>query len=229
MKLKVISITGLPYGISDWSFTPSRAPHFGGLWESAVRLMKQTLKKVIGDQILWADEFTTLLYEAAVICNSRPLAPMETHPTDGVTPLTSGHFLTGAPLRSVPAEPDITQRSTYGRRWRLLQRMTSDLWKRWRKEYLLLLQRHSKWKSTLPNLRTGDIVLLKDNELFQRSWPMGIITKAYPGSDGLVRAVDVRIKNKIYRCPIHKLVKLLEEVRTAFCSKMLATLFNSVS
>ena len=80
----------------SWSFTPSRVPHFGSLWESAVRLMKLTLTKVIDDQILWADELTTLLYEAAAICNSRPLAPMETHTTDGVKPLTPGHFLTGA-------------------------------------------------------------------------------------------------------------------------------------
>ena len=93
----------------SWSFTPTRAPHFGCLWESAVRLMKLTLKKVIGDQILWADEFTTLLYEAAAICNSRLLAPMETHPTDGVTPLTPGHFLTEAPL--VPCLPNPTSHS----------------------------------------------------------------------------------------------------------------------
>ena len=151
--------------------------------------MKLTLKKVMVTKF-YGQMSLPFLYEAAAICNSRPLAPMETHPIDEVTPLTPGHFLTGAPLAAVPAEPDITQQSTNGRRWRLLQRMTSDLWKCWRKEYLLLLQRCSKWKSTSPNLRTGD-------ELFQHSWPMGIITKAYPGSDGLVRAVDVRIKQDL--------------------------------
>ena len=38
--------------------------------------MKLTFRKVIRDQILRADDFTTLLYEFAAICNSRPLAPM---------------------------------------------------------------------------------------------------------------------------------------------------------
>ena len=38
-------------GIS-WLFSPSRAPHFGDLWESAFKAMKMILKKVVGKQIL---------------------------------------------------------------------------------------------------------------------------------------------------------------------------------
>ena len=57
----------------------------------------------------------------------------------------------------------------------------------------------------------GDVVLIKDDDTFQRCWPMGRIVKEYPGSDGLVRVVDVMSKGKTYRRPIAKLIKLLGE------------------
>ena len=57
----------------------------------------------------------------------------------------------------------------------------------------------------------GDIVLIKDDEAFQRCWPMGRIVKEYPGSDGLVRVVDVLSKGKTYCWPIAKLIRLLRE------------------
>ena len=40
---------------------------------------------------------------------------------------------------------------------------------------------------------------------------MGRVLKVYTGSDGLVRAVDVKIKGKAFRRPIHKVVRLLGE------------------
>ena len=85
-----------------WSFTPSRAPHFGGLWEAAVKSMKVLLRKTVGECKLKFDELTTLLTEAEAIMNSCPLVPIDSLPDDGVSLLTPGHFLTGAPLVALP-------------------------------------------------------------------------------------------------------------------------------
>ena len=79
----------------QWNFNPSRAPHFGGLWEFAVKSMKILNLKYAGHQILRYDELQTLLYEVVAILNRRPLAPMETHDPDGPMALTPAHFLTG--------------------------------------------------------------------------------------------------------------------------------------
>ena len=76
----------------QWNFNPSRAPHFGGLWESAVKSMKILLLKSAGHKFLRYDELQTLLYEAAAILNSRPLAPIETHDPDGPLALTLSAF-----------------------------------------------------------------------------------------------------------------------------------------
>ena len=32
----------------EWKFIPEKAPHFGGLWEAAVKSMKLHLKKIVG-------------------------------------------------------------------------------------------------------------------------------------------------------------------------------------
>ena len=196
----------------QWTFSPSRAPHFGGLWEAAVKAMKLLLRKTTKDRTLRVDELQTLLFEAAAVMNSRPLYPIETHSDDGVEPLTPAHFLTGGLLTSLPVDASPSTHYTYSRRWSYLQGLTAGLWKRWKQEYLLLLQKRIRWRTESANLVPGDIVLLKDADLFMRSWPMGRVVDTFPGTDGLVRAVSIKVRGKIFRRPVHKLVKLLGEV-----------------
>ena len=81
----------------QWRFIPEHAPHFGGLWESAVRSMKTHLKKVIGTVKLNFEELTTILAQIEACLNSRPLAPMTTADGEEVEALTPGHFLIGKP------------------------------------------------------------------------------------------------------------------------------------
>jgi len=40
---------------------------------------------------------------------------------------------------------------------------------------------------------------------------MGLIVETYPGTDGLVRAVDIRVNGKILHRPVHKMVRFLGE------------------
>ena len=85
----------------QWSFSPSRAPHFGGLWEAAVKSMKTLLLKTTGSQTLWHDELLTLLYEAASILNSRPLTSLDAQDPNGPSMLTPAHFITGRQLNQL--------------------------------------------------------------------------------------------------------------------------------
>lgn len=84
-----------------WSFNPPSAPHFGGLWETEVKSMKIHLKRVVEDQILTVEEFSTVLAQIEAVLNSRPLCPTSDDPQD-LEILSPGHFLTFELLVAVP-------------------------------------------------------------------------------------------------------------------------------
>ena len=79
-----------------------------------------------------------------------------------------------------------------------MQHLYNTLWKRWKEEYLVHLHKRVKWRSQQQNTSPGDIVLLKENDTFSRTWPLGRVIKVYPGPDGLVRTVDLRVNGKTH-------------------------------
>ena len=127
-----------------WSFIPERAPHFGGLWESAVKSMKLHLRRVVGNTRLTFEELTTVLTQVEACLNSRPLVSLPSD-GDGVEALTPGHFLIGRPLEALPDPPSACQSITVLRRWSLCQALTRHFWKRWSTDYFASLRRFSKW------------------------------------------------------------------------------------
>ncbi len=66
-----------------WRFIPERSPHFGGLWEAAVKSFKIHLKRVASNVKLTFEEMTTLLAQIEACLNSRPLTPL-TSDSDGI-------------------------------------------------------------------------------------------------------------------------------------------------
>ena len=161
---------------------PERAPHFGGLWEAAVKAMKTHLKRVIGETKLTFEELATVLTQVEACLNSRPLAPL---PYDGDTiePLTPGHFLIGRPLEALPDAPASYRSISLLRCWHLCQHMIRHFWKRWTAEYINITRRFVKWHHPCRSLQVGDVVLLQEDNLVPTKWPLGRIVKTYPGKD----------------------------------------------
>ncbi len=194
----------------DWKFTPSRSPHFGGMWEAEVRSMKTLLRNLVGDHHLTFEELATVLAEVEATLNSRPLLPVHSTSPDGSDVITAGHFLIGRPLRSILSRISSTSKICYLRRWNLVNRLSAELWERWYTVYLQSLQQRKKWKTITSNLAKGDIVLLKDEETYGcRSWPLTRVVEIHPGADRLVRVVTVLCHSKTFKRAVKKLVPLL--------------------
>ena len=191
-----------------WKFIPERTPHFGGLWEAAVKSMKTHLKRVVGETKLTFEEFATILAQVEACLNSRPLVPL---PCEGdvIEPLTPGHFLIGRPLEALPDPSASYQSISLLRRWHLCQHITRHFWKRWSTEYINVIRRYVKWHHPSRNMQVGDLVLLHEDNLVPTKWPMGRIVDVHPGKDGFVRIVTVQTSNGTYKRPITKIALLL--------------------
>ncbi|KAL7292599.1 hypothetical protein TKK_0013730 [Trichogramma kaykai] len=128
---------------------------------------------------------------------------------DDLAALTPAHFLTGSSLLSFTEPYNPTEKAMYyTSRWRLLRNMRDMFWTRWRREVLNQLQQRSKWLDSRSNLQKGDMVLIR-NELSPPSeWPLGLVTKTHPGTDGLVRVATIRTAQATFTRPVVKLTRL---------------------
>ena len=67
-----------------WHNIPQRAPHFGGIWESAVKSMKKHLHRIMGNTPLMFEEMNTIACQVEACLNSRPIIPITNHSQDGL-------------------------------------------------------------------------------------------------------------------------------------------------
>ncbi|XP_029164752.1 uncharacterized protein LOC114935963 [Nylanderia fulva] len=192
----------------EWHFLPPSAPHFGGLWEAGVRSVKHHIRRVVGAHTLTFEEFSTLLCNVEACLNSRPIAPLSDS-IDTYDPLTPRHFLIGAALNSSP-EPSLLQvKENRLSRWQLVRQLTERLWKLWQSDYINMLQQRGKWRHIKkPNIRVGQLVLLRNPLLPPCKWELGRVVLCHPGLDELIRVVTVKTASSEYKRPIGRLCLL---------------------
>jgi len=190
-----------------WHFIPPSAPHFGGLWEAGVKSVKYHLRRVINDHKLTFEEFTTFLCRIEACLNSRPLAPLNDTLNDYEV-LTPGHFLIGSAL-TVHPEPSLLHiNENRISRWQRVRQLTERFWKLWANDYINTLQQRVKWRKTQPNLKVGQLVLLRNPTLPPCKWELARIIQCHSGADGFTRVVTVRTSSSSYTRPISKLCPL---------------------
>ena len=193
-----------------WHFSPERAPHFGGLWESTIKSVKTLLRKTIGEAKLSYEEMSTVFCQIESCLNSRPLVPVNSHSDDGIDILTPGHFLIGKSLEALPDITDVQPQQVPLQRWNLCQRISREFWERWSREYLCAPNRYKRTQPSR-NIRPKDVVLVKDQQLFGHTWPLGRVQEVFTGSDGKVWVVQVKTSKGTYKRTVSKLVLLLPD------------------
>ncbi|CAG7786352.1 unnamed protein product [Allacma fusca] len=95
--------------------------------------------------------------------------------------------------------------------WQRILQMRPHFWNRWKDEYLCQLQRRVKWIKPHSNLKIGDMVVIKEENLPPQNWRLGRVMEAHvdPTDEiALVRAVTVRTANGNFKRPVQKLVLL---------------------
>ncbi|XP_054267164.1 uncharacterized protein LOC128989310 [Macrosteles quadrilineatus] len=189
-----------------WNFIPPAAPHFGGLWEAAVKSAKRHLIRAIGTLILTYEEMYTLLTRIEAILNSRPIGAMTTDPNDGDY-LSPGHFIVGTPLLSPPEEDFTETKMNRLERYQLLQQAAQSFWKQWSQDYLQTLIPRNKWTTSQPNLQVGDVIYLQNKDSSPLEWPIGRVIETYPGPDATVRAAKVKTPHGKYNPLIYPLLE----------------------
>ena len=192
-----------------WHHIPPRTPHFGGLWESAVKSAKKHLRRITKQLLFTFEEMTTVACQVEACLNSRPLLPITSHNQDGLATLTAGHFLLYHQPQAYPEDPRIPKEPQYLRNWNLCQSVVHHFWTRWSREYLNILQARTKWQRQSPNLQVDDLVILKSDKTFACHWPLGKILEVFPGQDGLVRVATVKTSTGTYKRPVVKMALLL--------------------
>lgn len=178
------------------------------MWEAGVKSVKFHLKRTTGNTPLTFEEFATVLAQIESLLNSRPLCPLSSDSNDPSS-LTPAHFLIGESFSIIPDQNYVDVPYNRLKRFQLCQKMVQSFWERWIKEYISQLQVRSKWKhSDKIQLKIGDLVLIKEEDLPPLKWLTGRISKTFPGVDGIVRAVLVKTRNGVYQRPTAKFYKL---------------------
>ena len=193
----------------QWHFNPPRTPHFGGVVETMVKAVKRALWHVLHQAGLTDEEFSTALVHAEAMLNSRPLTTVSSD-SDDPEALTPNHFLMGraAAVTHLEAETEDLEKVHPRRRWLFLQVLTRQVWKRWLREMVPALNVRSKWYRKAKDVEEGEVFLVMDESTPRATWPLGRVPATYPGQDGVVRAVNVKIKGKEYRRSVHRLIPL---------------------
>ncbi|GBP80967.1 hypothetical protein EVAR_54130_1 [Eumeta japonica] len=184
-----------------------RAPHFGGLFESAVKSAKSLLSRIIGEQRLTYEELSTVFARIEAVLNSRPLCPLS-HDSNEFEVLTPAHLLIGKSLLAVPEyDWDETPMSRLSR-FQVVQAISQHFWRKWNNLYLHQLQMRNKWFSDANPPKVGDLVLIKEDNLPSLKWRRGRIEEMLPGKDGVVRVVILRTQSGKITRPVVKICRL---------------------
>lgn len=193
----------------EWVFNTPAASHHGGVWERMVRTVRKVIASVANEQVLDDKSLCTLMCHVESIINGRPITTVLDDPKD-LEPLTPNHLLLlGAGMSLNLGTFTVTD--IYRKRWRQVQYLTDVFWRRYLREYLPQLQKRQKWDKAAANLKSGDVVLVVDYSVPRNQWCLGRIVDVFPGSDGLIRSVQVRTKSALLSRPIQKIC-LLERV-----------------
>lgn len=203
-----------------WLFNPPHSSHMGGSWERLIGLSRRILDAMLlktGPGRLTHEVLSTLMAEVMAFMNARPLLPVSTDP-ENPTVLTLAMILTQKVNALTAPSGNFDTLHLHEKQWKQVQCLADTFWKRWRGEYLSTLQGCRKWTGNRPNIKVGDLVLLRDSQVQRNERPMGFIVNIFPSRDAKIRKVEVKVAKqgmvKTFLRPVTEIVVLLSQENT---------------
>lgn len=89
-----------------------------------------------------------------------------------------------------------------------MKKSVQDLWRCWQQDYVSQLQQRTKWKRSQPDVRVGQLVVVKQANAPPLQWPLGRIVETVTGKDGRVRVVVIRTASGQYKRAITEIAIL---------------------
>ena len=201
----------------SWQFIVEKAPWWGGYWERMVRSVKRCLRKTLGRSTLTFDELGTVLVEIEATLNNRPLTYVYDDNEGLSYALTPADLIYGHRLVTSPSgrQFEVTSTAkTLTRRYKYQFRLLNNFVKKWQQDYLLSLQEKGVRGSKSPKqqIKTGDIVILRQDGTPRCLWKLAKVVELFKGRDEKIRSARVQLlrKDKVIslRRPIQHLIPL---------------------
>ena len=186
-----------------WTVVPAEGQHQNGLSESMVKCTKRSILHMIGENVLTYSELQLSFYEITNVINSRPIGVIPNSDPEYPTPITPNDLLLGRSSNTVPSGPFDTNPSIT-KRFRFVQELVDDWWKKWHHLVLPSLVPSYKWTCKQRNLKVDDVCLIQYKGM-RAKYRLGRVVTVHPGKDGLVRRVTLK-----YRLPGEKTFRTVE-------------------
>lgn len=180
---------------TSWIFNPPHASHMGGVWERMIGVVRRVLDSLLiehGRKNLTHDVLATFMAEVSAIINARPIVPVS---SDSEAPeiLSPSTLLTHKVNPPTSFTQNLSLKDIYRNEWKRVQILSDQFWNKWRSEFLTTLQSRQKWAVEKPNLKEGDVVLMRDQDVARNQWPLARVVETFPSSDLKVRSVKVKV------------------------------------
>ena len=142
------------------------------------------------------------------------LVPVSSDP-DSPAILTPAMLLTQKANQISAPKGDFDKAELLSKQWKHVQALADTFWKRWKTDYLSTLQSRRKWTMDRPDVKEGDVVIIKDAQAHRNDWPIGLVTRTFPSKDKKTRKVEIRSSRdgvtKLFLRPISEVVILFSE------------------
>ena len=195
---------------------PNKSPHWGGMYERLIGIVKMSLKKVLHRALVCLSELQTLVKEIQAVVNERPMTFISSD-SDDPQPLTPsqlyGFNVTALPHPDVDTEDLTEDYKDQGEMNRAMKRramLHDHFTQRFKTEYFAALrERHTyQQKKRTESQEVIKVVLNNDKDRPRVQWKLAVVKKLLRGPDGRVRAAELHTSTGTTNRSIHLLYPL---------------------